>query len=165
MVCPECKIESDGTFCKNCGRRLLANKYEKSNNTIISVVIGVVMFLLSFIGFIYANITVFSDLDGKYTYNGTLTSHEISYIFLIVLTLIIMIFSMIILWKERKIIKFIGIFIIFLFSAVVLWSGVSFVANIHTCDRCGTLFFGTPETDLFDKKMFCYDCGNYYWSY
>lgn len=165
MFCPDCKIENDGMFCKHCGRRLAVNNNAEDSNKCVTVVTGIVMFLLSLVGFIYANITVYSDLDGKYSYNGVLTSHEISFLFLIVLTLLIMYFSMLILLKERKKIKIIAVLFVFLFFAVVLWSGISFSTNIHICDNCGTIFFGAPETDLFDKKIFCYDCGNKYWSF
>lgn len=172
MLCQKCKIENEGAFCKKCGRKLVS--IEQNNNAdFIVFVFSIIVFILCSIGYMYSSSTFFEDLNGKYTYSGRFSSHEISILFLYCFSIFIMLISLILMVKYRKsevnnftkVNHIIVAFAFVILFALVLWTVLSSLSHLHTCDQCGNIFFGTVETDLFNSKVFCQECGKHYWSF
>ena len=105
--CPYCGHEftAETKFCPNCGKNLSGEVNPLRQEQPQRLIIVSVLLILGFIGIIYSIITISNDTSkffGGYTYKSPFTSHEITTIMILIISITILIIGGILLLLTFK---------------------------------------------------------------
>ncbi len=173
--CVDCRIYSEGEYCKNCGKNKKENGARFHKN-VIAFFVGLTILISSVLSFLSSIFTIISDLskddywEEGYTYTYPLTDHEKSVLFFVfagivgifvgVVTVAINKPEAVYMNKAYEPIAYVAYAVTVI---AILCSLVSIIPYFSVCDRCQGLSFGKSYSDVFDEYNFCYKCYEDYW--